>query len=102
MRELRPGTETTATGCSERGTTGVLKKRSAEVIATLISIKRFLTSLLAAKTPEEFILTFASCSVMFTGYSADRVSHVNFSPPLETPFMRAIEEVIARNNHAAR
>jgi hypothetical protein len=59
MREWLPGTETTATGCSERGMTGVLKKRSAEAFATLTSIKRSLTSLLAAETPEAYNLTFA-------------------------------------------
>jgi hypothetical protein len=39
---------------------------------------------------------------MFPGCSAYSVSHVNFLQPLETPLMRAIEEVMALNNHAAR
>jgi hypothetical protein len=39
---------------------------------------------------------------MFTRNSADSVSHVDFSQPLETLLMRTIEEVMARNNHAAR
>lgn len=80
----------------------MLKRRSAEAIAILISLKRSLTSLLAAETPEAYRLTFAGRFVVLTGYSADIVSHVYLPQPLETPLMRAIEEVMVRNNHAAR
>lgn len=65
MRVLLPSTETTATGCSERENDWVSKSRSAEAIVTLISLKRSLTSLLAAETPEAYLLTFASRFVVF-------------------------------------
>ena len=80
----------------------MLKRRSAEAIAILISLKRSLTSLLAAETPEACRLTFAGRFVVLTGYSANIVSHVYLPKPLETPLMRAIEEVMALNNRAAR